>query len=1500
MTTPGWTRSTRARAVIAACALAFAAVVVPSVAAHADTTTNSNDALLTGWYPDQPALSPSFVTGGTFGQQASMLVDGQVYAQPLVSNGVLLVATENNFVYGFNKITGTLLWSRSLGTPFVPNSYFSASNQCGDITPNVGVTSTPVVDGATGTMYLTSKALTTPGVQTSVKYVMHAISVTTGLERIDLGFPVTMQGNADNDPTHVFTPATQLQRPGLLLMNGVVYAAFGGHCDNGPYEGWVMGVSAATGTIKARWTDEAGVPQTGGNGPAGAGIWHAGGGLMNDKAGSFVVASGNGHIPTAPTAGITPPGSLAQSVIRVTAQTDGTLRTTDFFSPVNGASLNANDSDIGSGPAVGLPGADVLNGSPFGTSTYPHVMLQVGKAGYIYLMDADNMGGLGQGTNGSDATVNTVQGFGVWGKPSVWPGDGGWVYMTTAQGGGGSGTLRAYKYGLDGAGKPTLAYRGRAGIDFGYGSSAPIITSDGTSSGSALVWTIWSPNASGVGGQLQAYQPVPVNGTLTQVFSAPIGTANKFTTPTADSGRVYVAARDGHVLIFGSPIDAALSGGSVILPNTVIGQSSTGTVSLTANKALTVSSVTSSSPQFVLGTPSSSLPATLAQGDALTVPVTFTPGSKGLSAATFTALTTDGATAKVGLSGTGQSPGPDLSVYPCCLNFGGVQAGGTSSNTFTLTNAGAATLHITGENLPTNPYSVSGLPGVGATIAPGGSVTATVSFSPDGIGEYTNELGVATDGGNTTISLDGTGGTAPQMDITATSLQYGDVPLGVTATQNFTVRNVGGTPLTITKSKPPQGAGGFAADTASIATLAEGVVIQPGASLTARVNFTPTANGASTSDWVLNANDTTGVRTVTLTGRGTAAPKPTVIVGNVDVTVPTSGTTPANFPVYLSPQAVSPISTSFITHDGSAKASAGNYVATSKTGVPATVAPGQTTTVPITVNSYAATSTLKFYLDPVVSAAAYFGVNGLAWLNVTASPHTFVVPAPMSAWRSPSEDTRVNVPIFLEGPAASDTQFTVQTVNGTAVAGTDYTAVAPTVVTIPAGQSTYLLPVTVKKGGLGATTSPPTFTVSLTNARGVAKLVASTATVTIYQPSSDVSTPPAPDPLTWSQVTPATTGTVGSRYAYSFSANGFPAPTFSLAPGSVLPPGIDLDSTGILAGTPTAAGDYSFAVVASNGVSTSITSPTISLHIDALPVAPSWLSASPPGFADVGLPYTYKFVATGQPAPSYSVSSGGLPPGLSINASTGSLSGTPTTLGNYTFTLSASNGIDIPADTPPITIVVGQGMSFTSATSATGYLGQPFTFTVVATGSPVPTLSISAGTLPTGLTFTPYTDGTASVAGTISPTTATGPVALTFKAINGTDTPVTQPFTLTVAPVADLQTTFTGPGTVTLGTQITYTVTVTNNGPSPLTSPASAVFTLPAGTSFVSALSGGTFVSGKVSWTLSGLGAGAHVNLKVTLGTTSTGTKVASATSSSSVYDPTPANNTATWTSTVR
>ena len=584
------------RVFLVACLVAVAAattVVVAPNPAGATTPPASvgvdHDQAGTSWYPGQTALTPQLVQGGSFGQLFGTQLQGDIQAQPLVEDGVLLVETEQNWAYGLDPGSGAIEWSKYLGTPFS-----SASLGCSDL-PSDGVTGTPVVDTSTDIEYFTSVTYAS-GTSGPAEYWMHALSVTSGQEQP--GFPALISGTASNDTNQSFNPTYQLQRPGLLLMDGVVYAAFGSHCDIAPTNGWVIGVTTG-GSISTLWSTEAGID----NGDGLGGIW-APGALRSDGPGQILLSTGNGYDPTAPAAGNSnpEPGQLAQAVVRLTVQPNGSLQTTDFFVPLDADALNQTDGDLGSGSPVVLP-------SEFSTSKYPELAVEIGKEGYLYVLDASSLGGYEQGTDGSDhvlARLGPVQG--VWGSPAVWGGDGGYLYVDTNGGspdgspGASDGKLLAWKFGVDGSGNPTFALVGSSTDAFGYSSSSPVVTSSGTTSGTSILWVNWADGPGSTTAQLRAYNPIPdANGNLDLLWSAPSGASVKLSEPGVGGNRVYVGGFDGVIRGFGSPVASPLSGGSLGFPNTVVGQSSTLSDTFTATTAITVTGVSGSGSAYAIG-----------------------------------------------------------------------------------------------------------------------------------------------------------------------------------------------------------------------------------------------------------------------------------------------------------------------------------------------------------------------------------------------------------------------------------------------------------------------------------------------------------------------------------------------------------------------------------------------------------------------------------------------------------------------------------------------------------------------------------------------------------------------------------------------------------------------------------------------------------------------------------------------------------------------------------
>jgi hypothetical protein len=811
------------------------------------SVTEAGDELRTGWYPDEPGLAPSTVNTSNFGRLFSTAIDGQVYAQPLVWSGTLFVATQTNNVYGLDPVSGSILWTRNLGTAFT-----SGGQGCADIQPNIGVTSTPVIDRGTGIAYLFSK--TAVGTAGTPAWYAHALSVSSGAEQA--GFPVLITGTAANDPTQVFAPKHQNQRPALLLLNGVVYAGFGSTCDITPWTGWVAAVSTS-GALRTLW-----VTQAGPNKATGAGIWQAGGGLVSDGDRQILFATGNGGSTAAAMApGSPPPTTLGESVVRVGVQGDGTLKATDFFAPFDAKVLDNGDLDLGSGGPAGLPSAF------FGTPQHPNLLVEMGKQGYVYLLDRDNLGGIGNGPGGGDGVIGRIGSFGgAWSKPAVWPGDGGYVYIPSASGGssagGSSGAFHVFHYGLDGAGTPTLSHVAQSTGSFGFGSSSAIVTSNGTQSGSALVWIVFMPVGGGNGAQLRAYDPVPVGGAPNLRFSAAIGTAAKFSPPGAAGNRIYVGTGDGHIIGFGSAGQPLLTGSGFDFGQVTVQTSSTRTLTVTATGNVSVTGVASSNADFALGATTPAIPASLGSGATLQVPITFTPSKAGPDGTTVTITTAQGQF-MFAVSGTGQAPTGVIVASPSSVSFGGTEAGGQLVATTTFTNVGGAPVTINTVDVPMSPFGISGAPAPNSVLAPsGGSVTVTLTFSPTVVGSYTGSVGLETTAGTATVTLSGTCTPPGRLTISPLTVNY-QVAVGLTQTQSFTVANTGGGPITITLSKPPA-TGPFVAQT----SLPEGTVLAPGTTLTETVAFTPSQVGAASDVWKITADDGSGPQQVTFAGTG--------------------------------------------------------------------------------------------------------------------------------------------------------------------------------------------------------------------------------------------------------------------------------------------------------------------------------------------------------------------------------------------------------------------------------------------------------------------------------------------------------------------------------------------------------------------------------------------------------------------------------------------------------
>jgi hypothetical protein len=340
--------------------------------------TYHNDKLRTGQYLNESVLTPANVNQAQFGKLLSYPVDGIAHASPLyVANvnipsqgfhNVVYVATEHDSVYAFDAegLSSGPLWKVSFLGPGVTSVPASDTGEASDIPGEVGVTGTPVIDAASGTLYVVAK--TKEG--TNYFQRLHALDIATGAEKF--GGPVVIQasvtgtGSGSQAGQVPFYALHQNQRPALLLSNGVVYVAWGSHGDTPPYHGWVVGYNALTlqPVMVFNTTPNA----------LGAGIWMGGGGPSTDSNGNiyFTTANGTFDVNTGGT-------DYGDTFVKISPS--GTIL--DYFTPHDQGAMDTNNWDLGSGPPLLLPDQSGPN---------PHLMVGAGKTGTIYVINRDNMG----------------------------------------------------------------------------------------------------------------------------------------------------------------------------------------------------------------------------------------------------------------------------------------------------------------------------------------------------------------------------------------------------------------------------------------------------------------------------------------------------------------------------------------------------------------------------------------------------------------------------------------------------------------------------------------------------------------------------------------------------------------------------------------------------------------------------------------------------------------------------------------------------------------------------------------------------------------------------------------------------------------------------------------------------------------------------------------------------------------------------------------------------
>ena len=511
-----------------ACLSAFTAA---GLDAQVNVTTWRYDATRQGQNTQETQLRPDNVNSGSFGKLRSYAVDGSVYAQPLYmaavpvaggTHNVLFVATQHDSVYAFDADGNQVLWQVSLidqahGAAPGAATVVSADVGSSDIVPEIGITSTPVIDPASRTLYVVAKS------KENGNYVLrlHALDLATGAERpnspVAIAGAVPGNGNGSSGGQVSFVPQLALQRAGLLLLNGHVYFATASHGDNGPYHGWVFAYDAVS-------LQQSGIYCTS---PSGAenGIWMSGAGLAADTvngSGRIFVANGNGSFDAAP------PYTNAQSFgdgVETLDLSGGGLKVIDTWVPFDQDFLSRTDLDQGSGGILILPDQP---------GAHPHEMIQVGKIGRIEVLDRDHLGGYTPGSNNIAQEVSGQTG-GLWATPAYWNGN---VYFW------GSGdNLKQFSL-SNGQLSTAPSYKGPETSP--YPGASPVITANGASN--AVLWAIRSDGYNGNNAALlEAYDASNVSRLLYTSAQMPArdqaGAAVKFAVPVAVNGQVYVGTQ---------------------------------------------------------------------------------------------------------------------------------------------------------------------------------------------------------------------------------------------------------------------------------------------------------------------------------------------------------------------------------------------------------------------------------------------------------------------------------------------------------------------------------------------------------------------------------------------------------------------------------------------------------------------------------------------------------------------------------------------------------------------------------------------------------------------------------------------------------------------------------------------------------------------------------------------------------------------------------------------
>jgi hypothetical protein len=500
--------------------------------AGTDVTTYHNDVARTGQNTTETKLTQANVNSATFGLLHNLSVDGKVDAEPLylsqltiagAPHNVVFIVTEHDSAYAFDADTGTKLWQVSL---LGSGETTSDDRGCGQVSPEIGITSTPVIDrkaGAHGILY--TVAMSKNG--STYFQRLHALDITTGA-KVN-GGPVTVQatypgaGANSSGGAVTFDPQQYKERAALLLLNGVIYTSWASHCDFSPYTAWIMAYNPTT-------LAQTAVLDLTPNGNEGS-IWQSGGGLAADPQGNIYALMANGTFETTLDGnGFPNKQDYGNAFVKVSTA-GGTLTVADYFNMSTTVSESGADTDLGSG------GPMVLPDSAYGTANTLNLAVGAGKDGNIYLVNRNGMGKFSPSLNNVYQELVGAVPKGVWGVPAYFNN---MVYYCDV-----NGTLKSFSI----ANGKLATSASHTGASFSYPGVLPSLSASGTSNG--IAWAIENTGTA----VLHAFNANDLTQELYNSNQAAnsrdhFGGGNKFITPMIADGKVF-AATPNSVAVFG-------------------------------------------------------------------------------------------------------------------------------------------------------------------------------------------------------------------------------------------------------------------------------------------------------------------------------------------------------------------------------------------------------------------------------------------------------------------------------------------------------------------------------------------------------------------------------------------------------------------------------------------------------------------------------------------------------------------------------------------------------------------------------------------------------------------------------------------------------------------------------------------------------------------------------------------------------------------------------------